>query len=463
MPSPTAINNPQTPGAWRAHVLTLAIPIILSNLTVPLVGVVDTAVMGRMSSPAYLAATAIGAVLFSSIYWVFGFLRMGTSGLVAQAMGAELPERARRTTLRALLLAILLSLLIYAMGNALLYIGLWTMSVDQQVQSLATDYFNVRLLSAPATLTIYVVMGTLIGLQQTRQVLVLQLLLNLANVALNLLFFNYTDWGIKGVAIATVISEYLTVILGLFLLWPFFQSKNNETEPSPLTLWQKMVPAWLLDRHRLLEFFNIGGNLFIRTLCLTAAFYWLMVVSSRLGVTVMAVNAILVQMLHFLSYGLDGFSAVAETLSGHAYGQRNKKALVSGVRASTFWATLLAILFTLVYILLGDQIFALMTTQKPIQLAAHDWILWVAFAPLISVWGFLLDGIFIGTTHTREMRNGMMIAVSIFLVLSLTLVPLFGNHGLWMAYYGLMISRALTLGLWYPRILRSASAREDRI
>ena len=439
------IDSPSTQAAWRNRVFWLAVPIILSNITVPLVGIVDTAVMGRMPSPAYLSATAIAATLFSAIYWVFGFLRMGTSGLVAQSLGAAEPERAQRNALRSIMLAIVLGLVVLLSAPMLFKLGMWSMQADEQVHDLASQYFAVRVFSAPATLMMYSIIGTLVGQQRMRQVFILQLVLNLTNATLTVALFNLTDWHIVGVALATLISEYVAAVCGLFMLWGSLQVRVHFVNRSL---------AWLWDRAKLIEFFRISSDLFIRTLCLTAAFYWLMVMSARLGVIVLAVNAILIQMLHLMAHALDGFAHAAETLAGHAYGKRDSVSLSNAVRAATFWAFLFALMFTVVYALFGGAIFDMMTTQKDVQNAARTWLWWIALTPLVGVWSFLLDGIFTGTTQTREMRNGMIISLTLFICASAVLVPLLDNHGLWLSYYILMLARAATLGFWYPRILK---------
>jgi len=441
----TDIQTPSTTAQWRSRVLWLAIPIILSNITVSLVGIVDTAVMGRMPSPAYMSATAIAATLFSSFYWVFGFLRLGTSGLVAQSLGANESIRAQRNGIRSIVLAVGFGSVLLLGAPWLFHLGMWSMDVNQEVHELAHRYFYIRVYSAPATLVLYSVIGILVGQQRMRGVLLLQLILNISNVVLTLAFFKLTDWDISGVATATVISEYLAMICGLAMLWQSLQVKQHLLHKSSLD--------WLWERSKLVEFFHIGGNLFIRTLCLTAAFYWLMVMSAKLGVVVLAVNAVLIQMLHFMAHALDGFSHAAETLVGHAYGKRDRVALSNAVRAATFWAVIFALMFTVVYASLGGVIFDTMTTQIEVKNAARTWVWWIVLSPLIGVWSFLLDGIFTGTTHTREMRNGMIISLTLFICASVTLVPLMNNHGLWLSYYILMLARAATLGYWYKRIL----------
>jgi len=440
------IPTPTNPAQWRVRVLWLAVPIILSNITVPLVGIVDTAVMGRMHSPAYLSATAIAATLFSSIYWVFGFLRMGTSGLVAQSLGANDPQRAERNAIRSIVLAVTFGTTLLLIAPWLFHLGMWSMDVSTEVHELAHRYFYIRVFSAPATLIFYSIIGTLVGQQRMRSVFLLQLVLNASNVVLTLAFFNLTDWDISGVAAATVISEYLAVICGLTMLWRSLQIRHHFHKGASM--------AWLWERAKLTEFFRIGGNLFIRTLCLTAAFYWLMALSAKLGVIVLAVNAVLIQMLHFMAHALDGFSHAAETLAGHAYGKRDRAALSSAIRAATYWGIILALMFTVVYASLGGAIFDMMTTQKEVQNAARTWLWWIALSPVVGVWSYLLDGIFTGTTHTREMRNGMIISLTMFICASAILVPLMENHGVWLSYFILMVARALTLRYWYHRIYK---------
>ncbi len=433
----------------------LALPIILSNSSVPLVGIVDTAVMGRMDSPAFVSATGIGAVLFSSIFWVFGFLRMATGGLVAQAQGAAKPLQADRTGLRALLLALILGILLIVCGEWLLQLGLLAMEGSSQVHSLTADYYRIRIYSAPATLMTYALSGVLIGQQRMHAVFFLQLILNLSNIALNLIFFNFTDWGIKGVAAATLISEYAACVVALILSGTVAAYRRNNAKAG------MPVGSWLTDPTKLLEFLQISGDLFIRTLCLTAAFYWLTVMGSRQGDAVLAANVLLINMLHFMAYALDGFSHAAETLTGYAMGQRNRRALSSAVAASTFWAGLFALVFMIVFGVAGGTIIDAMTTQESLRESTRQWLPWIIFSPLIGVWSFLLDGIFIGTTHTRAMRNSMLISASVFVLVSILLVQQWNNHGLWMAYYILMIMRTITLGAYYPTVLKSAESRAN--
>jgi len=437
---------------WHARVSRIALPIILANVSVPLVGIVDTAVMGRMPSPNHLSAVAVGATLFSSIYWIFGFLRMGTGGLVAQAMGRESAEDIAMTTLRALLLGALIGVLLWLFQHELLAIGTYFIQSNDQTTQLTAAYFSVRILSAPATLVFYVIVGSLIGQQRMAAVLVLQLLLNILNIVLTLALFNLTQLGIKGVAIATVVSEYVTVAIGLWVLSRHAQLAVNASS------WR-----WLIQRNEIRKLLGVSFDLFIRTLCLTTAFYWLTVLSSRQGETVLAANSILIHMTHLMAHGLDGFAHAAETLTGNAYGRRDKYSLHRAAVVSTQWAFGVALLFTIIYAVAGESIITSMTTIASVQDTAEQYLWWVILAPVVGIWSYMLDGIFIGTTHTREMRNGMLASLALFLIASLILVPLWDNHGLWTSFYLLMLARALSLTIHYPTVVAAAGKTREAV
>lgn len=431
------------------RIVVLAVPIILSNVTVPLVGIVDTAVMGRMATPDYLSATAVGAVIFGSVFWAFGFLRMGTSGLVAGALGANDSEAVRQSTWRALTVAAGLGLLIIALQKPILSLGLFAIKGSESLHQLTSAYFHIRILSAPATLAMYAIIGSLIGQQRMRSVLLVQVSLNVLNVVLTLALFQLTDWHIRGVAIASVIAEYAAVFLGLWMIRDTLFPITRITEARGLAAY-----AWLTEPEALSRFLVISRDIFLRTLLLTFAYYWLTAAGSRFGDTVLAANAILIQILNFSSHALDGFAHAAETLTGFAYGRRDRTALHSALRAASIAGVVMAALISAAYLISGESIIALLTTQPDVLLIANDYLLWIALAPLVGVAGFILDGVFIGTTRTRAMRNAMFVSVAIFLVMLELSTPLMGNHGLWFSYYVLLIARALTLGWKVPELTR---------
>lgn len=449
-PTHLLLTENANPAQWRRYVLSLAIPVMISNSTVPLVGIVDTAVMGRMGSPEWVAATAVGAVIFSSIYWVFGFLRMATGGLVAQAHGANDTHRIAQVCTRALLLGSIFSLLLFILQEPLLSIGLAAMQDSGQWQELTARYFHIRIFSAPATLLNYAILGTLIGLQRMRDVLMLQLILNLLNVTLNIAVFQLTDLDIAGVALATVISEYTTVIVGLWLLRHVINSALSSHD----------LKKWLFNREELLRYFRISRDLFIRTLCLTFAFYWMTVLSSRQGVVILAANTVLLHMVHFASYCMDGFSDACEALTGYSVGRRSHELFKKAINAAVVLGAISALAFAAVFSIAGEHIINLLTTDETTRHTARQWLAWVIAAPLIGIWSFLLDGIFIGATQTASMRNGMLISLALFLAATTFAVPAMGNTGIWIAYYVLLVARSLTLLIAWPRVeaaTRSAS------
>jgi MATE family multidrug resistance protein len=274
-------------------------------------------------------------------------------------------------------------------------------------------------------------------------VLALQLLLNLLNVALNITFFQFTDWNISGVALATVISEYITALSGLWLLRRVIRK----------ALITDRLLSWLFNRNDLLRYFRISGDLFIRTLCLTFAFYWMTVLSSRQGVIVLAANTVLLHMVHFASYCMDGFSDATESLTGFAVGRKNQQLLRKAVKAACELGLIAALLFASVFALLGEEFIHLMVTDPLSRLSAEQWLPWVIIAPVIGIWSFLLDGIFIGATQTASMRNSMLVSLALFLVTAGIAVPTLGNTGIWIAYFVLLVARTVTLTMAWPKVV----------
>lgn len=420
---------------------SLAWPIILSNSSIPLVGAVDTAVMGHMPEAAYVGAVALGANLFSIIFWSFGFLRMGTTGFVAQAAGAGDGAEVRAALQRALLIAGGLGLAISGLQVPIALAGFAVIDGSPQVEALTRTYFEWRIWSAPAVFANYAILGTLIGLQRTRDVLTVQVLLNGTNIALDLLFVPVLGMGVEGVAAASVIAEYTAVAAGLVLI-----AQRLRQLPGR----ERLVT--LLEPSALRALVAVNGNIFIRTVCLVLAFFYFAAVGARMGDVTVAANAILMQLQLLLAYGLDGFAHAVEGLAGAAWGARNRARFRAAIRTTTVCALAVAAGYALVYALLGSVFIGWMTDLPDVRTAAGQYLLWMVVTPLISVWSFQLDGVFIGATRTAEMRNGMLIAAAGFWLAVRGLVPLLGNHGLWLALMLFLALRALTLGYWLPRI-----------
>ncbi|MFQ5985695.1 MAG: MATE family efflux transporter [Alphaproteobacteria bacterium] len=419
---------------WR-----LAWPMILANLTVPLLGAVDTAVVGHLPGPHFLGALAVGALIFNVIYWGFGFLRMGTTGFAAQAFGAGEAAELTGTLVRPLGLAALLAAVLLLLQAPILSLALTLIGPGAEVGQLAGRYFEIRIWGAPAALANYVVLGFLLGVQRVRAALVLQVVIHSVNIALDLLFVPVLGWGVPGVAAATLIAEWTGAGLGLPLA--------GRALTASTAAW-----AAILDLKRLGRLVVANRDIFVRTLCLQAAFAFFTAQGARLGVTILAANAVLLNFQSFLAYGLDGFAHAAEALVGSAVGARNRAALDGAVRASTRWALMVGGGITVLFGALGWLLIRVLTDVEDVRATALDYLVWVVLSPLVSVWSFQLDGIFIGAIRTAEMRNAMIASLAVFIAAALTLVPLLGNHGLWLAFLVFMAARAMTLGLRYPRL-----------
>ena len=422
----------------------LAGPIILSNISVPLVGAVDTAVVGHLPGPQAIGAVAIGALIFSFLYWGFGFLRMGTTGFVAQAYGAGDWNGLADTLLRVLLLAIILGLVIILVAAPLIDFAFFLIDSSTQVESLAREYTVVRIWSAPAVLGVYAFTGIFIGMHNTRGAFVMQLVLNISNVLLDLLFVLGFDWGVEGVAMASVIAEYSAMLFGFYLLR--HQIRNA---------FARYDRARLLERTALLKLFTANSNIFVRTLCLVFAFSYFTAKSAGQGEVILAANAILIHLQSIMAYALDGFAHAVEALAGSAYGAGRKPVFRRAVVLTTAWAAAVSVLITLLYWLLGESIIGLFTSIEAVTVSALQYLPWIIIAPVISVWGFQLDGIFIGTGHTREMRNAMIFSTLAYLAVLQLTIPLLGNHGLFLGLAFFMLIRALTL-LFYFRGIETA-------
>lgn len=430
-----------TDRATLIRVWHLAWPVILSNVTTPLLGLVDTAVVGRLPGPEYIGAVAIGAAAFTGVFWMFGFLRMGTTGFVAQAMGAGDFTEVRAILGRAILIAVLFGALLVALQQPLWSGAIHLLDPSATVQGLAEQYFSIRVWTGPAALVNYALLGFFIGMQRPRLALAIQIWLNGVNIALDLLFVVGLDMGVPGVAWATLIGEYSAAILGIVVALRVLRPHGGRFN------W----PA-ILDPVQGRRLLSANFDIFVRTACLIIAFSWATRVGARLGDLALAANAILMQMVHLLAYGLDGFAFAAEALVGGALGARSLGALREAVVASTIWALIVAVGVAIIYLVAGPLLITVMTDQPDVQATAESYLFWIVLYPLLAIWCYQLDGIFIGATQTAEMRNAMILSLGVFVVAILTLPDMFGNHGLWASLSIFNVARTVTLGAYYRRI-----------
>jgi len=432
---------------WHRRVWSLAGPIIVSNLSTPLLGAVDTAVVGRLPDAAYIGGVAIGAVIFSFLFWGFGFLRMGTTGFTAQAFGAGDMEELRAWLLRPLLLALALGALLILAQAPLGLAAFTLLDASAAVEGFARDYFNVRIWSAPATLTNYAVLGWLLGTRRAKTALAVQVFLNGVNIVLDFVFVIGLGWSVAGVAAASVIAEFAAAGLGLTIVL-----LSLKGAPGGLEF------ARVFRRERLVALFRVNFDIFLRTLALIFAFSYFTARGAEMGDVPLAANAILMNLQTFMAYGLDGFAHAAEILTGGAVGAGSAAAFRQAVRVSTVWAFGTAAGVALAYALAGPVIVALFTVVEEVRAAALAYLPWMIASPLVSVWSFQFDGIFIGATRTGAMRNAMAVSLAIFLGACWLLVPVLGNHGLWLAFMLFMVARAVSLGAAYPRLVKSLAA-----
>ena len=425
------------------RVLKVALPIVLSNATVPIRGAVDTGVVGQMGLAAPIGAVGLGAVVLSTIFWMFGFLRMGTSGMVAQARGAgDLPETGA-ILMRALLIGFGAGLVFVLAQAPLFWLAFKIAPASADVEALARDYLSVRIWGAPATISIYAITGWLIALERTRGVLVMQLWMNALNMGLDLWFVLGLGWGVKGVASATLIADWSGLLLGLWLCRAAFAGDQ----------WRDWLRVF--DRARLRLMLAVNGDIMLRSVLLQASFTSFVFLGAGFGDVTLAANQVLMQFLEIAAFELDGFAFAAESLVGQAVGARSIPRLRRAALLSSQWAALAAVLMAAGFWLAGPAIIDLMAKAPKVQLEARVYLPWVVVAVLISLASYMLDGIFIGATRTAAMRNAMAISVAIYALALAALVPAFGNHGLWAGLLVLNVARGVTLWRRYPALERA--------
>lgn len=438
---------PALPVRWHRRVLTLAVPIVLANLTQPILGAVDTAVAGHLADPSYLGGVALGGLFFSFVFWGFGFLRMGTTGLVAQAWGAHDHAGLRDNLVRALLLALAIGAAVLLVQMPLIDYALNLIGGSDAVQHQAQVYCHARIWAAPLALANYVVLGWLLGTQRVRLALVTQVFINSVNIVAVLVYVYVFHWGIAGIGAATATADALGFVLGAALLWHL-----RPRGVAPL------ARADLFDGAALKRLLALNRDIFLRTLCVLGSFGWFAHLGARQGDTVLAANALLLNFQTFMAFGLDGFAHAAEALVGAAIGARDRHAFRQAVKVTMFWSALGAVGFSLVYWTAGTWIIERLTDQAAVRATAEAYLPWAALSPVISVWGFLLDGVFIGATRTRELMVSMALSLAVFLAASWAFMPVQGNQGLWAALLVFMAVRGATLMRLLPRIAHSIPA-----
>ena len=422
------------------QILKLAIPNIISNITVPMLGMVDLAIMGRLGSELYIGAIALGGTIFNFIYAVFSFLRMGTSGFTAQAYGADNSKESILMMGRSIFFAIAGGILIILLQYPIDILSFSLLNGSTDVEVLAREYFYIRIYAAPASLGILAMSGWFIGMQNSRYPMFVAIFINVVNILANVFFVYGLHMKSDGVALGTVIAQYLGFILATILFYKKYRTL--------LAFWEQ---AEFFNLSKLKRFFKVNTDIIIRTLCLIFTLAFFTAQSAKMNDTILAVNTVLLQYFFVFSYLTDGFAYAAESLVGRYIGAKDQPNLKKSIRLLFIWGIIISIPFTLIYVFGGDVMLRLLTNNNEVIIASKPYLIWIGLVPLITFAAFIWDGIYIGATASAPMRNTLLLSTFlVFLPAFYLLINPLGNHGLWLALLLFMFSRGVFLTLFAP-------------
>ncbi len=422
---------------WR-----IAAPMILSNVSVPLLGMVDTGVVGHLESPVYLGAVAIGSMIFSFLYMGMNFLRMGTTGITAQSFGARDNDGLRVSLGQSVVVALAIALVLLVLQWPIGQLAMNLVGASPGTEENALLYFSIRIWSAPGTLANMALIGWFIGLQNARIPLLIFLTINISNIVLDLVFVLVLGMKVDGVALASVIAEYSGLAVGLYFAARTLRRHSGHWITAKLINWREYA-----------AFFALNGNLFIRTMALMFTLAFLTAQGARLGEVILAANAVLINLQNLTAFALDGIAHAAEALVGKAIGEKRRESLKAAVRLSLKWSLMFAAGLTLLYLLAGPLLIAALTDLPQIRAAATRYLPWMIISPLVSVWSFLYDGVYVGATRSRQMRDIMLISTFVIFLPAWYLLQGFGNDGLWLAFLLFLASRGIGMHVGYRRKL----------
>lgn len=429
------------------EILRLAIPNILTNLTVPLVSLVDVALMGRMPSTAYIVAIGLGTLIFNFLYWAFGFLRMGTTGMISQAYGREDKTAQLRLLQKGLGISLLAGLFLIILQIPIKELALEILQAETTVNPLLAEYIDIRIWAAPATISIFVFTGWFLGMQDSRSALILAIIINGFNALLSFIFVFSFDMKIYGVALGTVIAQFTGFLAALFIL-----SRKYDLGPGNLS---KDFIKGIREGKSWKEFISVNSDILIRTLCLIFTLSFFKAKAANIDPILGAANILLMEFITISAYGIDGFAFAAEAICGKYFGKGNRKMLIRSVNYAFGWGIALATILSLFFYFFGEDILSLLTDKQKVVDRAMPYLFWLILAPLFNSVAFIWDGIFIGTTTSASMRNTMLIAtLIIFLPAYYIFYPLYHNHGLWLSLSLFMLMRGFLLTfLFKPKVL----------
>lgn len=425
------------------RVLKVAVPIVISNATVPILGAVDTGVVGQMGLAAPIGAVGIGAIILTAIYWVFGFLRMGMAGLTAQALGARKQGEVCALLVRGLMIGFAGGMVLLILQVPIFWAAFQLAPASAEVESLAYDYLQIRIWSGPAAIAVFGLTGWLVAHERTKAVLVLQLWMNGVNILLDLWFVLGLSWGVEGVAAATVIAEVSGLGIGLWLVRDGFQGQY----------WKNW--AVVFDRVILKRLAVVNSDIMIRSVLLEICLVSFLFLGSAFDDTTLAANQVLIQFLFIAAHGMDGFAFAAEALIGQALGAKDRGRLRRSVMLTSFWGAMVIVILTTAFMVFGGWLIDVMTNAPEVQVAARTYLVWIILAPFLGGPSWMLDGIFIGATRTKDMRNMMLVSFGVYWLSIWLLLEPFGNHGLWAALIIFFVARGVTLAVRYPALERA--------
>lgn len=418
------------------QILQIALPSIVSNITVPLLGMIDVAIVGHMGSPVYIGAVAVGSMIFNLVYWLFGFLRMGSSGLTAQALGRRDLTEVTRILVRSVSIALGIALLLIMFQIPLKWLMFWLIGPTPDVAPFASTYFNIVIWGAPASLALFCLMGWYIGMQNTRFPMFISIMQNIVNILASLTLVYGFGMKIEGVALGTVIAQYAGLLMAAGLLVKYYSKVFRYFRKD--RIFQKMG-----------VFFAVNRDIFLRTLCLVAVNLFFTSAGARQGAVILSVNTVLLQLYLFFSYFMDGFAYAGEALGGKAYGAHNATAFRETLRRLWMWMLIVTSAYTLLYILGGPWIVAILTDEPQVREASHDYLWWAWLIPAAGCVAFIWDGIFIGITATRGMLVSSFLSALIFFTVYLVTASALGNHGLWLAQIVYLAMRGIIQTIWF--------------
>ena len=425
--------------------MSIAFPIVLSNISIPILGAIDTGVIGQLGNPIAIGAVGIGAIILSAVYWLFGFLRMGTTGFVAQAQGRDDASEVVALLVRGLLIGLACGFFVILIHPILFWLSFLISPSSNEVELLALDYMGIRIFSAPAIISTYAIMGWLIALEKTKYVLILQLTMNGLNAVLDFWFVLGMGWGVEGVAWATFIAEWFALLMGLAICFALSQN-------FPKIMW-----TLIFSRTKITTILLVNRDIFLRSLMVEMIFVSFLMTSGKFGDVELAATQILLQFLHISSYGMDGFAFAAEVLVGQAVGKSNRFMLRDAVIKSGLWTFVIAICLALIYALFGSFFIKIMTTSDEVILASEAFLIFIVLGPIFGALPFLMDGIFVGATRSIDMRNMMFLSLIIYVVSAYIFIDLYGFYGLWLALLVSYAARGISLVMRYPKLEKSIS------